>query len=122
MSGHYYFHDFYCADSGSLPALLILELVSLEGSTLSQLLEPYRSNYFISGEINSEVSDQQGKLEELRRATATASSSDSTASPSTTTIGISTYAHRTPNRCCGYALSRCARARTWSAAATKCSR
>ena len=65
VSGHYYFHDFYCADSGSLPALLILELVSLEGSTLSQLLEPYRSNYFISGEINSEVSDQQGKLEEL---------------------------------------------------------
>ena len=39
--------------------------MSLEGSTLSQLLEPYRSNYFISGEINSEVSDQQGKLEEL---------------------------------------------------------
>lgn len=65
VSGHYYFHDFYCADSGSLPALLMLELVSLEGSTLSQLLEPYRSNYFISGEINSEVSDQQGKLEEL---------------------------------------------------------
>jgi phosphomannomutase len=65
VSGHYYFHDFYCADSGSLPALLILELVSLERSTLSQLLEPYRSNYFISGEINSEVSDQQGKLEEL---------------------------------------------------------
>ncbi|HZO80005.1 MAG TPA: phosphomannomutase/phosphoglucomutase [Solirubrobacteraceae bacterium] len=65
VSGHYYFHDFYCADSGSLPALLILELVSLEGSTLSQLLEPYRSNYFISGEINSEVSDQQEKLEEL---------------------------------------------------------
>ncbi len=65
VSGHYYFHDFYCADSGSLPALLILELVSIEGATLSQLLEPYRSNYFISGEINSEVSDQQGKLEEL---------------------------------------------------------
>jgi phosphomannomutase len=65
VSGHYYFHDFYCADSGSLPALLILELVSLEGSTLSQLLQPYRSNYFISGEINTEVSDQQGKLEEL---------------------------------------------------------
>jgi phosphomannomutase len=65
VSGHYYFRDFYCADSGSIPALLILELVSLEGSTLSQLLEPYRSHYFISGEINSEVDDQKGKLEEL---------------------------------------------------------
>jgi phosphomannomutase len=65
VSGHYYFRDFYCADSGSIPALLILELVSLDGSTLSQLLEPYRSQYFISGEINSEVEDQQGKLEEL---------------------------------------------------------
>jgi phosphomannomutase len=65
VSGHYYFHDFYCADSGSIPALLILEQVSLQGSTLSQLLEPFRSQYFISGEINSEVQDQQGKLEEL---------------------------------------------------------
>jgi phosphomannomutase len=65
VSGHYYFHDFYCADSGSIPALLILEQVSLQGSTLSQLLEPYRSQYFISGEINSEVEDQQAKLEEL---------------------------------------------------------
>jgi phosphomannomutase len=65
VSGHYYFHDFYCADSGSLPALLILELVSLQETSLSQLLEPYRSHYFISGEINSEVSDQQAKLEQL---------------------------------------------------------
>jgi phosphomannomutase len=32
---------------------------------MSELLEPYRSKYFISGEINSEVSDQSGKLEEL---------------------------------------------------------
>ena len=65
VSGHYYFHDFYCADSGSIPALLILELVSLQDARLSQLLEPYRSKYFISGEINSEVEDQQAKLEQL---------------------------------------------------------
>ena len=65
VSGHYYFHDFYCADSGTIPALLMLELLSLRGAKLSQLLEPYRSRYFISGEINSEVSDQEGKLEEL---------------------------------------------------------
>jgi phosphomannomutase len=65
VSGHYYFHDFYCADSGTIPALLILELLCTRGARMSELLEPYRSNYFISGEINSEVSDQDGKLEEL---------------------------------------------------------
>ncbi len=65
VSGHYYFHDFYCADSGTIPALLILELLSVRGARMSELLEPYRSRYFISGEINSEVSDQEGKLAEL---------------------------------------------------------
>ncbi len=67
VSGHYYFHDFYCADSGTLPALLILELLSQRGSSMSELLEPFRSRYFISGEINSEVADQQGKMDELER-------------------------------------------------------
>jgi phosphomannomutase len=65
VSGHYYFRDFYCADSGTLPALLILELLSVEGRRLSELLEPLRSAYFISGEINSEVDDQEGKMNEL---------------------------------------------------------
>jgi phosphomannomutase len=65
VSGHYYFRDFYCADSGTIPALLILELLSVEGRRLSELLEPLRSRYFISGEINSEVEDQAGKMDEL---------------------------------------------------------
>jgi phosphomannomutase len=65
VSGHYYFRDFYCADSGTIPALLILELVSRRGAGLSELLEPYRSKYFISGEINTEVADPQAKIEEL---------------------------------------------------------
>ena len=66
VSGHYYFHDFYCADSGTIPALLILELLSVEGKKMSELLEPFRSRYFISGEINSEVEDQEGKMTELK--------------------------------------------------------
>jgi phosphomannomutase len=66
VSGHYYFADFYNADSGTLPALLILELLGKTGRTLADLLAPYRSRYFISGEINSEVDDQQAKMEELR--------------------------------------------------------
>ena len=65
VSGHYYFRDFYCADSGTLPALLILELLSVRGKRLSELLAPYRENYFISGEINSEVGDQEGKMKEI---------------------------------------------------------
>jgi phosphomannomutase len=65
VSGHYYFRDFYCADSGTLPALLILELLSSRQAKMSELVEPYRSRYFISGEINSEVADQEAKIEEL---------------------------------------------------------
>jgi phosphomannomutase len=65
VSGHYYFADFYNADSGTIPALLILELLGVEGRSLGELLEPYRSRYFISGEINSEVADQDAKIAEL---------------------------------------------------------
>jgi phosphomannomutase len=62
VSGHYYFHDFYNADSGTVPALLILEKLSVEGVKMSELLDRYRSTYFISGEINSEVSDAEAKM------------------------------------------------------------
>jgi phosphomannomutase len=65
VSGHYYFHDFYNADSGTLPALLVLEKLSVEGKTMSELLEPYRTKYFISGEINSEVHDGPARMAEL---------------------------------------------------------
>jgi phosphomannomutase len=65
VSGHYYFRDFYCADSGTIPALLVLELLSRTGRSMSELLAPYRSRYFISGEINSEVSDPAAKMAEL---------------------------------------------------------
>jgi phosphomannomutase len=65
VSGHYYFRDFYCADSGTIPALLVLEMLCREGTSLSELLAPYREHYFISGEINSEVSDPEAKMEHL---------------------------------------------------------
>ena len=66
VSGHYYFADFYNADSGTIPALLILELLGQKDATLSELLAPYRSRYFISGEINSEVADQAAKVAQLK--------------------------------------------------------
>ncbi len=68
VSGHYYFHDFHNADSGTIPALLILELLSTQGAKLSELIEPLRSRYFISGEINSAVDDPVAKLEEIAAA------------------------------------------------------
>jgi phosphomannomutase len=66
VSGHYYFRDFYNADSGTLPALLILELLGKRDQTIAELLEPMRSKYFISGEINSEVDDQEAKMAEIK--------------------------------------------------------
>ncbi len=65
VSGHYYFRDFWSADSGTIPALLVLELLSVEGRSLAEVVTDFRSRYFISGEINSEVADQQAKMEEL---------------------------------------------------------
>jgi phosphomannomutase len=65
VSGHYYFRDFWCADSGTIPALLMLELLCRDGRSLAELMSEFRSRYFISGEINSEVGDQAAKMEEI---------------------------------------------------------
>jgi phosphomannomutase len=66
VSGHYYFRDFYRADSGVIPFLLMLEYVSGAGRKLSEILEPYRERYFITGEINTPVADVPLKLQELK--------------------------------------------------------
>jgi phosphomannomutase len=63
-SGHYYFRDHYRADSGVIAALIVLERLSQAGVPMSELLGPYR-RYHDSGEINSEVEDQRGKIEEI---------------------------------------------------------
>jgi phosphomannomutase len=65
VSGHYYFRQFYNADSGTVPALLVLELISKSGRPLSELVGELRSKYFISGEINSEVADPEAKMDEI---------------------------------------------------------
>jgi phosphomannomutase len=65
VSGHYYFAEFYNADSGTIPALLILELLSKQGRKLSELIDAFRSEYFISGEINSEVADSAARMAEI---------------------------------------------------------
>ena len=66
VSGHYYFRDFSQADSGVIPFLLVLELVSKRGQKLSEILRPYRERYFITGELNTPVADVALKLQELK--------------------------------------------------------
>jgi phosphomannomutase len=55
VTGHYYFRDFYYADNGFIPALLILDLMSKKDCSLGDLLAPLREKYFISGEINTRL-------------------------------------------------------------------
>jgi phosphomannomutase len=64
VSAHYYFRDFSQADSGTIPFLLMCELVSRRGK-LSATLASLRSRYFITGEINTPVADVPAKLQEL---------------------------------------------------------
>ncbi|GIV89017.1 MAG: phosphomannomutase [Chloroflexus sp.] len=65
VSGHYYFKAFAFADSGIIPSLYLLEMLSKRGVKMSELLSRLESRYFISGEINSRVSDVRAKLEEI---------------------------------------------------------
>ncbi|HYZ76941.1 MAG TPA: phosphomannomutase/phosphoglucomutase [Gaiellaceae bacterium] len=66
VSGHYYFRGFSQADSGVVPFLLVLELISRKGQKLSEILRPYRERYFITGELNTPVADVALKLQELK--------------------------------------------------------
>lgn len=66
VSAHYYFRDFSQADSGVIPFLLMLELVSRRDQPLSEILAPLRAKYFLTGEINTRVSDVAVKLQELK--------------------------------------------------------
>jgi phosphomannomutase len=66
VSGHYYFRDFSQADTGVVPFLLMLELISRKGRKLSEILEPLRGRYFLTGELNTPVADVPLKLQELK--------------------------------------------------------
>lgn len=66
-SAHYYFKDnFYC-DNGMIPALMILERLSESKEKLSDIAQPYRDKYFISGEINSEVDSGEEIIKQLEK-------------------------------------------------------
>lgn len=66
VTGHYYFKDFYFADSGIVPSLIIMEMLSKKGVKLSQLLQELEAKYFISGEINTRINvEPKVKMDEL---------------------------------------------------------
>jgi phosphomannomutase len=66
-SGHFYFRDFWFADSGMLAGLHTLAALGGQDKPLSELLSEYASNV-MSGEINSEVSDQAATTALVREA------------------------------------------------------
>ena len=65
VTGHYYFRENFYADNGFIPALLILELMSVRDQTLRELMAPFRERYFISGEINTPLDDQRLVAEKI---------------------------------------------------------
>jgi phosphomannomutase len=66
VSAHYYFRDFSQADTGVVPFLVMLELLSRREAKLSDLLRPYREQFHLTGEINTPVADVPLKLQELK--------------------------------------------------------
>lgn len=65
VTGHYYFKDFFFADSGIIPSLILMEMLSKRGKKMSEILAPLEAKYFISGEINSKVADTKAVMQKL---------------------------------------------------------
>ncbi|OGD30663.1 hypothetical protein A2W60_03135 [Candidatus Azambacteria bacterium RIFCSPHIGHO2_02_46_12] len=66
LSGHYYFRDFFNADSGIFTMMKVLKIVAQEKKPLSELIKPFE-RYFASGEINFEVKDKFGIIKNLEK-------------------------------------------------------
>jgi len=67
-SGHYYFRESFYADNGLVPFLMIAEMVSKTGKTLSELVAPLRSRYSMIDEINFKVEDPAGAIALIEKA------------------------------------------------------
>jgi phosphomannomutase len=66
LSGHFYYRDNYCADSGLITFVHMLNIVSQADSKVSALIKPLR-RYFTSGELNFQIEDKKGRMDELAR-------------------------------------------------------
>ncbi len=64
-SGHTYYRDYWYADCGMIPPMQVLEFLTDNKVKLSDVVKPVMEKYFISGEINSDVDDKKGKMEEI---------------------------------------------------------
>ena len=62
MSGHHYFRDFAYCDSGMIPWLLVLEVMSQSGRKLSELVAERMARFPVSGEINRKLSDPEAAM------------------------------------------------------------
>ena len=106
VTGHYYFRDFYYADNGFIPALLILELMSKKNQSLRELLQPFRERYFISGRDQHQARRRWTRCRRSwrrsRRATRTREL-DQAGRPlgGLSRLALQRARRRTPSRCCG---------------------
>ncbi len=103
VSGHYYFHDFYNADSGTLPALLVLEKLSVEGRSRPSCWSRSRPSTSSRVRLTLRSATDRPRWPSSRSTTArwtARRSRTSTVCRSTSRTGTSTCARPTPSRCC----------------------
>lgn len=65
LSSHFYFRDTFFRDSGILPILLILQMMSRDRRPLSSYYIPFESKYFISGELNYKIEDRESLVKKV---------------------------------------------------------
>src|SRR4030042_3990182 len=66
-SGHTYYRYYWHSDCGMIPVMQVLEFLSTNDIKLSDAILPVMNKYFISGEINSDVSDKEAKMNEIEK-------------------------------------------------------
>ena len=121
VSGHYYFADFYNADSGTLPALLMLELLGRTGRRSPSCSSPTARATSSPARSTPRSPTRRPRSRSSAPPTPTPRSPSSTGSRSTTPTGTSTCAPPTPSPTCACASRASSRARTWRPGATRCS-
>ena len=66
MSAHHYFKDFFYCDSGMIPWLLVIQMMTNQGMSLSELVNQYMNAFPASGEINAVVEDPEGLINKIK--------------------------------------------------------
>lgn len=67
MSAHHYFREFGYCDSGMIPWLLVIELLSKKTTSLFSLIESRKAKFPVSGELNFTVSDPKTKIQQIKQ-------------------------------------------------------